>query len=156
MSISILTVACGGEPLLSADCRWQDRDVGKMNCAFTNSGNGEGSACWIISLRRTQADKYYYYNEKGREAVSWSKIFPDLGDSSAVEAVPNIPPIVTSSLCSGLVAPNDVRDRALNLKFKNSSQPSKRWDPWEYCAIDGWHTDRVGRWGCDEQILRGS
>ena len=155
MSISILTVGCEGEALVSADCRWQDRDAGEMSCSFTNSGNAEGSACWIISLRRTQADKYYYFNEEGREAVSWSKIFPDLGDSAAVEAVPNIPPIVTSNFCSGLVAPSDVRDRALNLEFKNSSQ-ARRWLPWDYCAIDGWHYDRVGKWGCEEQLLRGS
>ena len=154
--VSLLLAGCGGDSKLSADCHWQDRDRGVLTCSFANTGSSSGSQCWVLALSRTEEDKFYHFNEEGWSAFEpllGGGVFPTIPGSPAIEAITDIPPLITSSLCSGIVESNDIRDRTINTVFSHSSRPDRQWIPWNYCAISGWHSKSKGDWGCSENML---
>ena len=111
----LLITGCGpqGEPDLSSSCTLNGNGLGK--CEFMNSGTAEGSMCTSFTV-----EKFDQSQVAGSEDSSFR-----IGTGTGL--------ILTStdSLCSGLVAPSDIREREKSLFFKDEAGRSLT--PYEFC-----------------------
>tara|TARA_B100001250_G_C19217973_1_gene536576 strand:- start:51 stop:521 length:471 start_codon:yes stop_codon:yes gene_type:complete len=122
--ICLFTItACGpqGEPDLSSSCTLNGNGLGK--CEFMNSGTAEGSMCTSFSV-----EKFDTSQVEG-EDDSLFRIGTGTGLILAS----------TDSLCSGLVAPGDIREREKSLFFKDEAGRSLT--PYEFCDTSSNYED---------------
>ncbi len=113
IGISLILLACGpqGEAVIEHSCTLNGNGIG--SCEFSNKGTAEGSKCVTFNVQKF-----------------------DQGEESDFRIGTGVGFTLTANeeMCSGLVAPGDIRERERKLFFSDSANNTLT--PYEFCETD--------------------
>lgn len=103
---------------------------GEVGCEFSNTGTKKDSVCVVVEVQRTMdADTYSY---------------PSFGGKGAV--------LSTSKICSGLVEPQDIRERKAEVTWSVAGGQGVK--PIDFCSTDNeWIRAAGGLCGMDTKKI---